>query len=216
MKKEVAIKAITQCAKDYHTYLENQNLLFLFGSQQKPDFFEAVFLPRHFIHLTGVEISNRKFSGSSDFYNKALKNQLSPKDFSLATNGTTEMKLSVLPQLMKIYRSAKMVGDYSFTKSVLYTEKLVGNITASLGFVREDKYYIPNTALKEDIRDITTKPQSRMLAIFRKPVEQSHYEEICYTAKGLVLQDISLPQTLHDKIHIHNTETQENHIALIP
>lgn len=75
------------------------------------------------------------------------------------------MKLSVLPQLMKIYRSAKMVGDYSFTKSVLYTEKLVGNITASLGFVRDDKYYIPNTALKEDIRDITIKPHSRMLAI---------------------------------------------------
>ena len=189
--------------------MENKNLLFLFGSQQKTDFFESVFLPRHFLHLTGVEISEGKFFGSSDFYNKSLKSQLSLNDFSLASNGTTEMKLSILPQLMKIYRSAKMVGDYSFTKSVLYTEKLVGNVTASLGFVRDDKYYIPNTALKEDIRDITIKPQSRILAILRKSVEQSHYEEICYTAKGLVLQDISLPQILSDKVHIQPTKTQK-------
>lgn len=28
MKKEIAIKIITSCARDYHRYLENQNLLF--------------------------------------------------------------------------------------------------------------------------------------------------------------------------------------------
>ena len=202
MKKEEAIKIMTKCAKDYHTYLENKNLLFLFGSKENPYFFEAVFLPRHFLHLTGAQISKNRISGSSEFYKKALKNQLSPNDFSLTSNGTTEMKLSVLPQLMKIYRSAKMVGDYNFTKSVLYTEKLVGNITASLGFVRDNRYYIPNTALKEDIRDITTKPQSRILAILKKSKNESYYEEICYKAKGILLQDISIPQTLSNKIHI--------------
>jgi len=200
MKKDAAINVITTCAKEYNTYLENNNLLFLFGSQQKPDFFEAVFLPRHFLHLTGVEIAENSASGSSDFYEKALKGQLSPSDFSLATNGTTEMKLQILPQLMKIHRSAKMVGDYNFTKSILYTEKLVGNITASLGFVRDGEYYVPNTALREDMRDIAVRPQSQMLAILRKSVEQSQYDELCYTAKGLTLQNIALPKALGGKM----------------
>lgn len=118
----------------------------------------------------------------------------------LAKNGTTEIKLLVLPQLMKIYNTAKMVGNYNFSKSSLYTEKLTGNITACLGFVRDDKYYVPNTALKEDIRDISIKPQHRVLAVLRKAVNQSIYKEICYIAKGLIIQDISLPEELLELI----------------
>lgn len=200
MKKEKAIRIIANCASDYHAYLENHNLLFVFGTPQKPNFFEAVFLPRHFLHLTGVDVTEGRFSGSSDFYEKALKGKLSPDDFSLAKNGTTEMKLLVLPQLMKIHRSAKMIGDYSFTKSALYTEKLAGNVAACLGFVREDTYFIPNTALNEDIRDITGKPQQRVLAIFRKSIGQDVFRELCYVAKGVTIQDISFSEALQRKV----------------
>ena len=202
MKKENAVKIITECAKDYHTYLENHNLAFLFGSPQKAEFFEAVFLPRHFLHLTGVDLTGKKGSGSSDFYEMALKGQLSPSMFSFAANGTTEMKLLILPKLMKIYHSAKMVGDYNYTKSVLYTEKIAGNVSACLGFVREDKYYIPNTALKDDIRDITCRPQQRVLAIFKKPTDQYFYSEVSYIAKGIRLQSIILPAELASRISV--------------
>lgn len=193
MKKENAIKIITECAQDYHTYLENQNLMFLFGASENPSFFEAAFFPRHFLHLTGVDLTNKNTSGSSDFYKRALKGQLSVNDFSLATDGTTEMKLFVLPQLVKIHRSARMIRDYSFTKSLLYTEKIAGTIFACLGFIRNNKYYIPNTALKEDLRDITVKPQKRVLAIFKKPIPQPRYDEICYTAKGVDFQNLNIP-----------------------
>lgn len=210
MKKETAIKIIVGCAKDYHTYLENKNLLFLFGAPQQPQFFEAAFLPRNFLHLTGVEVVGTRFSGSSDFYEKALKGALSPDDFSLAKNGITEMKLLVLPQLMKIYRSAKMVSDYSFTKSTLYTEKLAGNVTACLGFLRNDKYYVPNTALKEDIRDISAKPQYRILAVLRKPIGQPVYEEVCCIVKGLTMRDISLPKELQGQVVLPATGEKTN------
>ena len=113
---------------------------------------------------------------------------------------------------MDISRSAKMVGDFDFSKSVLYTEKLVGNVSAALGFVCEDHYYIPNTALKEDIRDITAKPQKRMLAILRKPVNQPCYQEICYMAKGLTLQDISLPADLKNKVLIPQNEAEQQNM----
>lgn len=207
MKKEIAIKIITSCARDYHRYLENQNLLFLFGTLQNTGFFEAAFLPRHFLHLTGVEVANGRFTGSSDFYEKALKGQLSPYDFSLSVTGTTEMKLLVLPQLVRIYHTAKMVGDYSFTKSALYTERLAGNVTACLGFLREDEYYVPNTALKEDIRDVSVKPQQRVLAILRKPVTQPIYREVCYRAKGLTIEGIHLPNDIQPKVSLFECST---------
>ena len=54
MKKEEAVKIIVDCAKQYRGNLENQNLLFIFGSPQKPESLEAALLPRHFLHLTGV------------------------------------------------------------------------------------------------------------------------------------------------------------------
>lgn len=193
MKKEDAIKIITKCVSDYQSYLSNKNILFVYGTLQNPNYLEATFLPRHFLHLTGVEINKNRIFSSTDFYKRALNNRLSPHDFSFPKNGTAELKLMILPSLMKIHCSAKMIGDYNFVKPILYTEKLVGNITACLGFVKDAdiEYYIPNTVLQEDIRDITQKPQQRILAVLRKNIKQENYEEICYLAKGISLQDIS-------------------------
>ncbi len=154
MKKSAALKIIFDCAEIYHNQLENNNLLFVFGTVKSTQYLEAVFLARNFLHLTGVVYHKR----SLEFYNAALDKRLGISDFSLIPNGTSEMKLLVLPKLMEVYHSAKMIGDYNSTKFVLYTEKLAGNITACLGFIRKGRYYIPNTALKEDIRDVTYKP----------------------------------------------------------
>jgi len=34
-----------------------------------------------------------------------------------------------------------MVGDYVFTKSILFIEKIVGTVTACVGFMRDGNYY---------------------------------------------------------------------------
>ena len=88
-----------------------------------------------------------------------------------------------------------MIGEYSFSKSLLYTEKLAGNVTACVGFVRDDRFYIPNTVLREDIRDITKRPQKRVLAVFKKEMKEPVYSELCYHAKGINLSRIPLPKT---------------------
>ena len=181
MTKRDAIRTMVDCAKLFHENLEGKNVLFVFGVQQKPEFFEAVFLPRHFLHLTGVIT---KIS-SSDFYDRCLKNRLSISDFGMPKDGTAEMKLTVLPQLMQIPKNAKMIGDYDASKSLLYTEKLAGGVSACMGFVRDRKYYIPNTALREDIRNVSIKPQKRILAIYRKSIKEPQYQERCFLQKGL-------------------------------
>ena len=200
MEKRAAIKIITSCAKSYKNNLENKNLLFIFGDLQTPEYFEASFFPRNFLHLTGIKLVESRISSSKDFYNRCLNGKLSPNDFNMAQNGTTDMKLSVLPQLMNLYLSAKMVGDYDNIKSVLYTEKIAGNIYASIGFIQENGYYIPNTALREDIRDITIRPQKRVLVIFRKDIKQKLYETICYTAKKVNILQLNLSESLLQKI----------------
>jgi hypothetical protein len=194
MSNEVAAKIIADCAKEYHNNLENQNLLIVFGSPDTPYYFETTFLPSNFLHLTGVKpVSD---SGSFAFYQKALSSKLNANDFTLAENGMTERKLSVLPRLTKIYTMAKMVGDYNSVRSMLYTEKLVGNTTACLGFVFQDGFYIPNTALEEDIRNLSLKPTQRVLAIFRKPAKIDRYQEMCYLAKGIDINSIALPHDI--------------------
>ena len=111
------------------------------------------------------------------------------------------MKLDVLPQLMRIHESAKMTGDFSSFSVSLHTEKIAGNIYACLGFVKVSSgYYIPNTALKEDIRNITYRPQDRVLAVLRKPITQELYNELCYTAKGINIHDIVFPDEVKAKI----------------
>lgn len=209
MKKDEAIRIMAECAKLYHENLENHNLLFVFGLPQAPEYFEATFLPRHFLHLTGVELSADRVKSSTDFYDRCLKGRLKPSDFNIPKNGTAEMKLSILPQLMKVYKTAKMIGDYSFTKSVLYTEKLAGNISACMGFVRDDRFYIPNTALREDIRDVTKRPQKRILAIYRKPIREQKYIELCYVAKDVNIAELPLSEDIHGKIKVSALGTSD-------
>ena len=146
MRKEEAMRILTSCAKQYSSNLVNRNLLFLFSADSTVSFIKALFLPKHFLHLTGVELLSPGM-GASDFYRSCLSSQLSPGYLKLARDGTTEMKLSVLPTIMNIQKTAKMVGEYDMTKTRLFTEKIIGTVTACLGFVREGDYYIPNTVL---------------------------------------------------------------------
>lgn len=200
MKKEDAIRIISSCAKEYFKQLENRNLLFLFGTVQKFDCFEAAFLPRNFLHLTGIVLHSK--GGSSSFYDKCLSGKIGSNEFSFDKNGTTEMKLMVLPQLMQLYKSAKMIGAYNNSKSLLVTDKLVGTVSACMGFVKQDRFYVPNTSLKEDIRDITAKPPQRVLAIFRKDISADLYSSLTYIAKGIDFNIISLNSKIADKLDL--------------
>lgn len=198
-----AIRIITESAHQYHTHLENKNILFINQNKSNYDYIETCFLPRNFMHLTGVIVDKSKIS-SNYFYKKCLSNALSPKDFDIAQNGTTEMKLTILPQLMKIKINAKMLADYDNTKSVLITQKMIGTVTACMGFVLDKDYYIPNTALKEDIRDITIKPQKRIVLIMEKHILENQYSTVSYQAKNTNLFEVLSNMTLN-KTAINNS-----------
>ena len=174
---EEAIRIIYKCATKYYDNLSNRCILFVTAKDNKATGFEALFLPQNFKHLTGV-IS--KLSGT-DFFNLAYRNRLSPNEISLAKDGTTDQKLDVLPQLMNIHLTARMVGDYDYSKSLLVADKIAGTVTAALGFVQSKSIYLPKTALKTDVRDITTQStRRRVIAIFVKQRNDTLYRHLTY------------------------------------
>lgn len=108
---------------------------------------------------------------------------------------TTEMKMRVLPSLMKKNLSAKMLGDYNMSQPKLYTDKIAGSLSACMGFVRDggEGRFVPNTVLEGDIRT-KVKTADRIIATYRKSRSEEQYSEIVFTAKKVEWEKIVLPE----------------------
>jgi hypothetical protein len=201
MDKRKALSIIFHCATAYRNNLEGKNVLFVFSSGGNCSFFEAAFPLHNFQHLTGVDSDLT----ASQFYNAGIDRRLTVEQFSFSDNGTTPLKLEVLPNLMEIYKNARMVGDYDNSRAYLYTEKIAGGVTANLGFVKDENYpqsdfYVPNTVIKDDIRNMTLTPVQRVLAIWLKKASDSKYPILTYLAKGISLNMPALQEILAEKV----------------
>lgn len=200
--KKDAIRIVTACAKQYKEQLVNRSLLFLcMDKHGKATAIEFTFDTSNFLHLTGLKLVNRKRHGSgegvisaSDFYEKCLNHKLREDDFYFAKDGTTELKLDVLPSLLTKNLAAKMIGDFQSDKPKLLTEKLAGGQTACMGFVRNSTSdrFVPNTVIKDDIRRHTLKTL-RVIACYRKNRGDAQYGEITYLAKGIDWEAVEYP-----------------------
>jgi hypothetical protein len=201
MDKHEALSIIFHCATAYRDNLEGKNVLFAFGGNGNCSFFETAFPAYNFQHLTGVNSSLT----ASQFHDASIDRRLTLEQFSFSDNGTTPLKLEILPNLMEIYKNARMVGDYNNVRAYLYTEKIAGGVTANLGFVKDENYpesgfYVPNTTIKDDIRNMTLKPVQRVLAILLKKTSDSKYPLLSYLAKGISLNMPFLQKILEEKV----------------
>ena len=205
--KTDAIRIVGACAKQYKEQLVDRALLFIcLDKHRKVSVFQFTFDASNFLHLTGLQLVNRKRfdpgSGApdpnaisaTDFFRKCLDGKLRDADFDFARNGTTPLKLEVLPTLMTQHLSAKMIGDFHSDKPRLETDKLAGGQTACMGFVknRGTGPYVPNTVIKEDIRKQTLKPQ-RVAACFRKSRRDARFSEVTYLGKNIDWNAVQLP-----------------------
>ena len=195
--KKEAVGIIHKCAALYNENLCGKNVLFVTTKDGNAACFEALFRTQNFMHLTGVKSNlNSEF-----FYKAALNKRLSPANISFDSGGTSELKLEALPQLMSIHTTARMVGDYDNTGPLLITDKLAGTVTMVMGFVKVNDVYIPNTALKKDLRDISAQATRRKVAaIFTKPRNKTLYDNLTYIAKDLTIDDDILVSVLNKNI----------------
>ncbi len=191
LTKKQVISIISDCAKKYDKNLCGYQLLFVLKDKNKNiSTFVADFKRNNFLHLTGVKLS-RKIS-AKDFYRMCLHNKLSEDDFCLADDGTTQLKLEVLPKLMNKDLSARMVADFDGSNPKLFTDKLVGSIKGCVGFVKVGKeQYFPNTILNVDIRTIA-KNSCQIIASYRRKSEKEKWQNV-YKTKNVDWNMIKLP-----------------------
>ena len=207
--KEKAIRIVVQCAEQYQKELEQRSLLFLCADKHlSVSSYEFSFFGYNYQHLTGLKVKGLKTEIGEEaegvttekelsaipFYEKCLEHKLSPDDFEFAEDGTTMLKLEILSGVITKNLSASMIGDYNSGKPKLYTERLAGGVKACMGFVKDEAsgFYVPNTVLKEDIRD-NVSSWLRVIAIFRKPIADETYKEITYLGKKIDWTKLRLP-----------------------
>jgi hypothetical protein len=202
-KTNDALAVVSKCVKVYSDNLSDKNILIIYLSNNLLKTFEALFVPENYLHLTGLRpVNKRKISSARDFYDVCLTGRLSIDDFDFYANGDTDRKLGILPNIVNITTTAKMFGEFGGGGRFLYTERLTGGQHYCLGFVKSGTIYVPNTALAEDIRTVSKKPISRVIAIFSKAVSDTKYTLLCHIAKGYTVNSPSLHFALDQ--HIRN------------
>ena len=206
MDKRRITSIITESAKLYHENLEDKKILFVYAvpseiykqldsshySGLEMSFYEVAFHSSNFLHLTSVKVNERSVKSAKHFYQKCIDGRLTDDDYVTSKDGSTDQKLSVLKDMMNIRKTASMIGEFSDMGPKLYSEKVAGNIFACIGFV-QDKYTglnVPNTLLRKDIRDITSKPQNKIFAVLSKEYSQKAYSKIDRLDKRIKLSSI--------------------------
>jgi len=206
--KKEALRIIIATAKEYAKMLEGLNYLFIYRNRvsNEIEYFEAVFLPRNFQHLTGVEFLDMEGNlqkNSVFFYNKCLDNTLTEDEFRFKEDGTTPLKLEALPKLVQFLRFSKMTALYNGIRPKLAVDRVAGTINYCLGFIKDGDYFVPSSCLLEDIRKLGDNP-SQILAIMSKKANQSEpiYKEIRYVAKGVPLNKLKMSDELNNLISL--------------
>ncbi|MCM1044183.1 MAG: PBECR4 domain-containing protein [Candidatus Gastranaerophilales bacterium] len=197
--KEQAISIVTEASKNYKKYLSGKNFLFVcMNKSKKISYVEVQFTESRFLHLTGLKVDKEKIS-SHRFFKMCYNGYLSPQIFEFAKDGTTELKLKILPLIMtSSIGNANMFGDYNNRNPKLYTEKIAGGVKAGIGFVKQKnlKPLVPNTLINADIREYV-KDNTRIIATYRKEITNKYYSEIVYQAKKIDWSKMEYPPEIN-------------------
>lgn len=180
MQKQIIINKIIQCAKLYKENLANRNIMFIYRENELIKNIETKFLKANFMHLTGVIAKNEN---ANSFYYKCINKRLKYNDIEIRKDGNTIKKIQVLERNVLINKNARIIGEFNKSNMYLYSEKIIGSTYSCLGFIKNQNYFVPNTSLKGDIREITQK-NSKIICILSKEIQEKVYNKITYLNKN--------------------------------
>ena len=97
MTKKEALQIVFSCAASYKENLAGRSLLFVTTDKHKTvRCLEVSFDGSNFLHMTGFKLNKKEIS-ANNFFSMCCDKRLSESDFEFAADGTTEMKMRVLP-----------------------------------------------------------------------------------------------------------------------
>ena len=215
LAKKEFIDIIAKSQKEFEKNLKNKKMIFIYENNDKTMSKEEVFFPiSAFYHLTGVQAYdlNNKLLNSYQFYEILRVGGINETKIKLKDK-TTYYKLQVLPQLMKLDKMANMIGNFTGYSLFLQTDKIIGNVNACMGFIKnEQNIYIPNTALKEDIRNIT-KDRKKIIAVLKKSINEKLYKDITYLKQNCPIENILKNENVNKSIDIENICSSDRNIS---
>lgn len=141
LAKKEFINIIAKSQKEFEKNLKNKKLMCIYENKDETIDEEELFFPTtSFYHLTGMKAydSNDKLLSSYKFYEMLRVGGIDESKLEIKDK-TTYYKLQVLPQLMKLDKMASMIGDFTGHSLLLQTNKVVGNVNACMGFVKNSK-----------------------------------------------------------------------------
>ena len=189
---EAIFKTIYECTKEFKKNLANKKLLVIYEENGETKKCEIFFPASAFYHLTGLKAFDNKGNSykAFNFYNDMLNGSINARNLK-KKDRTTDLKIEVLPQLMKLDRNAKMTGIFFSSRILLETDQLIGGEKSCMGFITNEKYecYIPNTLLKEDIRQISIN-RGNIVCILKKNVFDKIYKNITYMKKEYEINNV--------------------------
>ena len=81
-----------------------------------------------------------------------------------------------------------------------------------MGFIKnEQNVYVPNTALKKDIRDIAD-DRKKIIAVLKKDINEKLYKNITYLKQKYQIIDILKNQDINEKIDINKIYSDDKFI----
>lgn len=214
LAKKEFIDIIAKSQKEFEKNLKNKKLMFVYENKDKTMGQEEIFFPAtSFYHLTGIKVydSNNKLLNSYKFYELLQSGGIDESKLEVKDK-TTYYKLQVLPQLMRLDRMASMIGNFTGHSLLLQTNKLIGNVNACMGFVKnEQDVYVPNTALKRDIRDIAN-DRKKIIAVLKKEINEKLYKNITYLKQKYQIREILQNKEISEKIDVDNIYSNDKFI----
>jgi len=148
LKKRSAIEIIVSAAKIYDEQINGKNLLIIFGDVNKPSFIQTNATAANFLHLTGVSLNKAECNSGVAFFENARDKKLKENEFEFKDN-TTEQKLNVLIQTLRIASNAKMIGDYNYKYIGYELKNLEINIDKKFAPKRQQTFDELSKAAKE-------------------------------------------------------------------
>lgn len=178
-------KIIVDGAIDYLNTFADKNYILIFEDGKNLQYIETEFLKTNYLHLTGIETKLRP----NDFFQRCVDNEISVEDIALRKDGSTELKISILPSLKIMMSCNALIGDYESSHRRLFVDIVVGDTKKlmTLGLtLKATGYYVPKTLLREDVKTLSNRTR-KVIAVYSKNIADEHYCSRTFICSGFPL-----------------------------